>query len=100
MNSGDTIEILLNYTIDGQPIRQGDFDEIEFSIGTMRYTLTGGDIVWDSEQNAYIVNLPQKDTLALAGTNPYQTRLKKDGKVVSSGIKIIKIGESISTVEI
>ena len=43
-NKGDTINIYLNYTLDGDPITEGSLDEIEFTIGSHRYTLTGGEI--------------------------------------------------------
>lgn len=99
-NSGDTVKIILNYTVDGVPIAQGDFDEIEFCIGSKRYLLSKGDIVWDATAGAYTVSLSQADTFALNGTHNYQIRLKKDGEVVSSGISIINFGRSISKVTI
>ena len=98
MNKGDTITIYLNYTVDGVPITEGQFDEIEFCIGSKRFTLTGqqNTITWDSEYGAYCVSLSQTDTFALALGSKYQLRLQKDGKVISSGINILKIGNTIS----
>ena len=96
MNSGDTVKIILNYTVDGVPISEGAFDEIEFSIGRKRYTLSDEKIAWDEAAGAYSITLTQEDTFALAGDQRYQIRLKKDGEVVSSGISVVNIGRSIS----
>ena len=96
MNKGDTITIYLNYTVDGAPISEGQFDEIEFSIGRKRYTLSDEEIAWDEAAGAYSITLDQEDTFALSGDNRYQIRLKKDGEVVSSGISVLTIGRSIS----
>lgn len=96
MNKGDTITIYLNYTVDGVPIAENDFDEIEFSIGSKRYTLTGEDIVWDESAGAYKVALSQADTFALGYDSRYQVRLKKDNTVISSGISVLSLGPTIS----
>ena len=40
MNRGDTANVVLNFTLDGDPIRPGDFDEIEFTFGEKQYTMT------------------------------------------------------------
>lgn len=96
MNRGDTVQILLQYTVEGEAIQEGEFDEIEFSIGSKRFTLTDGDIVWDSEQEAYTIQLSQEDTIALPGVQKYQVRFKKDGKVISSDIDTVEFGKSIS----
>ena len=95
MNSGDTIKIVLNYTVGGEPLTQDFNGELEFCIGTKRYLLSDGGIVWDGE--AFCVTLSQEDTIALRGTSDYQIRIKDaDGNVVSSGIKKLVIGRSIS----
>lgn len=95
MNSGDTIKIVLNYTVGGEPLTQDFSGELEFCIGTKRYLLSNGGIVWDGE--AFCVTLSQEDTIALRGTSDYQIRIKDaDGNVVSSGIKKLVLGRSIS----
>lgn len=98
MNRGDTVQILLQYTVEGEAIQEGEFDEIEFSIGSKRFTLTDGGIVWDSEQAAYTIALSQEDTIALPGVQPYQIRFKKDDTVISSDIDTVEFGNSISKV--
>lgn len=94
MNRGDTLDIVLAYTVDGEPIQQGDFDEIEFSIGSKRYTLTDGDITWD-EEHGYIISIGQEDTLDM-GRAEYQVRFKKGSKVISSSVNTLILGKSIS----
>lgn len=96
MNSGDTITIYLNYTIDGAPIAENDFDEIEFTIGRKRFTLSDGGIVWDEDAAAFAIGLSQADTIDMVDKNYYQIRLKKDDVVVSSDINVISIGNSLS----
>lgn len=94
MNRGDTLDIVLAYTVDGEPIQEGDFDEIEFSIGSKRYTLTDGDITWD-EGEGYIISIGQEDTLDM-GRAEYQVRFKKGSKVISSSVNTLILGKSIS----
>lgn len=96
MNKGDTIEIVLAYTVDGEPLAQGDFDEIEFSIGTKRYTLTHEDITWDGDLGAYTLFIGQADSFAIGGQASYQVRFKKGSKVVSSNIQHLVLGGTIS----
>lgn len=94
MNRGDTLDIVLAYTVDGEPIQEGDFDEIEFSIGSKRYTLTDGDITWD-EGEGYIISIGQEDTIDM-GRAEYQVRFKKGSKVISSSVNTLILGKSIS----
>ena len=96
MNKGDTIPVVFGYTIGGEPIAQGDLDEIEFCIANKRYTLTGGDIVWDNDSGYYTLLIPQADTFGFDNANKYQTRLKKGTNVVSSNKRIMALGGSIS----
>lgn len=95
-NRGDTLDITLNYTINGQPIEQGQFSEIEVYIGENRYTLTGNDIEWDSEQNAYVLFVDQEDSFKLTNKTEYQVRFKIGTRVISSNVKYMAIGKTLS----
>ena len=64
-NRGDTIDITLAYTVNGQPIEENQFDEIEVYIGENRYLLTDGDIVWNNEQGMYTLFVDQEDSFKL-----------------------------------
>lgn len=44
-NAGDTLTLYLDYTVDGEQITEGQFDEIEVSIGSKRYLLTDNEII-------------------------------------------------------
>ena len=96
-NRGDTLPIILDYTINGTPIEEWDLDEIEFSLGSRQFTLSDEDISFDAVLGKYVLNIGQTTTLKLGGTTRYQVRFKKDGEVTSSDIGTIKIGASLST---
>ena len=101
MNEGDTLKIILNYTVDGQPIEENQFDEIEFSIGNKRYTLASG-VTWDSGISKYTIFISQADSFALGtymGRNGfvyYQLRLRSGVDVVSTKKKKLFLGDTIS----
>lgn len=111
-NRGDTIDVSLAYTIDGEPITEGQFDEIEVYIGENRYTLEGEtisttvgntttteiihQIVWDSELGMYTIFVSQEDSFKLTTKTEYQVRFKLGTKVFSSNIKYMPIGKTLS----
>jgi hypothetical protein len=99
-NKGDTINIYLNYTLDGNPILEGDLDEIEFTMGSHRYTLTDGDIVWDDNAQLYMIKMPQEDTFDLKSTTRYQLRVRKDNDVGSTDVEESELGDVLSKVVI
>lgn len=99
-NKGDTINIYLNYTLDGDPITEGSLDEIEFTIGSHRYTLTGGEIVWDDNASLYMVKMPQEDTFSLKSTTRYQLRVRQGDDVGSTDVEEADLGDVLSKVVI
>lgn len=106
MNNGDALYIVLDYKVDGEPIQEGQFDEIEFSIGdkyaknSVRFLFSNGDISWDPNLEKYTLFITQRDTLKLSsGVNTYveyQVRLRKDDVVISSPVETLQIGRSVS----
>lgn len=95
MNKGDGFILKLEYTINGQSIKENQFEEIEFSLGSLRFYLSKGDIYWDN--GAYKIKLSQEQTFKLKSIEPYQIRFKRIGsEPFSSTIKQFKIGEVIS----
>ena len=98
MNHGDTIKIVLAYEVDGEPITENQFDEIEFCIGSKRFTLSGGGVTWDSTESAYTVWLTQTDTFTMPMSVPYQTRFKSGDDVISSGEATLDLGNTISRI--
>lgn len=97
MNKGDTLQIILDYMIDGTPIEEMDLDEIEFTIGAKSFKLTDDDITVDEGTGKYVLQLDQEDTFSLGGTADYQVRFRKGEKVTSTDIAEIKFGRSLST---
>lgn len=100
MNRGDTANVILNFTLDGDPIRPGDFDEIEFTFGEKKYTMTGGGVVYDAEAQAYGVFISQADSLALPDAFEYQVRFKRGNDVYSTRTQKAVLGKTLSNTEI
>lgn len=97
MNAGDTVNITLDYTIDGTPIEELELDEIEFSFCKKSYLLSAGDIAKDEVTGKYNVTVGQDATLGEHGIGEYQVRFKVDGAVVSDKPQDITIGRSLSS---
>lgn len=96
-NRGDTMELILDYVVDGIPLEEYEPAEIEFSIGPKRYTLTDGDITIDEDTGKYMVFVSQEDTFAMSNNvTEYQLRVKKGIEVGSESIQRIPIGRTIS----
>ena len=94
MNKGDALLIELDYTVNGEALQEGEWDDIEFSLNSKSYSLSNGDIYWDGE--AYVCYLSEADTFDLRFTNIYQLRLAKDGYVISSPITTWRVGGVLS----
>lgn len=97
MNKGDTLYLELDFTVDEQPLQEGEWDEIEFYIGTNRYLLSEDTIVWDDELGKYCVWVDQSPSFKLDKNTRYQIRLRKGRDVISSNIKKFSVKDSIST---
>lgn len=96
IRQGDSTDIALKYLINGAPITEGMCDEMEFYFYNKRYTLSGGDIIWNSNDEAYVISLTQEQTFALPSSVSYQLRVRIGKKVGSSKKKNIRIGDVIS----
>lgn len=112
-NEGDTACLLLNYTVNEEPMSEGAYDELEFQINPQLYIssikklLSQGDIQWRTvtyeddngdEQTftGYVVYLTQEDTFKMSGMFKYQLRVMVDGNVGSSSINELDIGTVLS----
>lgn len=95
-NRGDTIDISLAYTVNGEPITEGQFDEIEVYIGENRYTLTDGTVVWDDGQEMYTVFVDQEESFKLTTKTEYQVRFRMGTQVISSKVKYMPMGKVLS----
>lgn len=100
VNHGDTLYIQLDYTLDGLPLHEYIWDDIEFMFGTYRYTLLQGTIVYDNEVGNYCVSISQQQTFASPDIVEYQIRLYKDNEVVSSKVGRMPLGKVLSTTKL
>lgn len=111
MRRGDTAYLMLNYTINDEPLVEDAYQEIELVIkgshSFVRKTLTDGDIEWgtitydnDGTQESftgYICHLGQKDTFKLDdGDTSVQLRIMVNDEVGSSDISSVSLGEVLS----
>lgn len=114
-NRGDTTYLLLDYQVNGEPMVQGAYQEIELSLNkadcyfSIRKTLSGGDITWeenctyiDSEGveqtfTGYVAHLDQEETFALKdGNTQIQLRVMLNNEVGSSKMEVLDIGDVLS----
>lgn len=96
-NKGDTLEVLLDFTVDGIPLEEYGADEIEFCMGQYRYTLSGGDIELDPQSGKYSVLINQEQTFNMDYITAYQVRVLKNDRVGSLDIQKIPLGDTLST---
>ena len=113
MNRGDTSFLMLNYTINGDPLSEGEYQEIELTINAqpssrcIQKKLSNSDIVWgtltytegETEKTftGYYTHLDQDETFKLSqGTNEVQIRILDNNEVGSSAISSISLGQVLS----
>ena len=104
MNKGDTLDIILDYQVNGEDITERQFDEIELQLEKekdcwqVKLLLSKGDIVWDAELNKYVARLNQEDTFKFINLKSikYQLRLLDGHNVFSSEISSFAIGDVLS----
>ena len=114
MNRGDTAYLMLNYTLNGDPLVQDAYQEIELQIrsqenvSNVKKLMTQGEIEWGTltyeddhgvEQSftGYYAHLDQEDTFALGdGMNDVQLRVMVSDEVGSSAIASMTLGAVLS----
>lgn len=112
-NRGDTACILLNYEVNGSPLVEGAYQELEFQINPQMYfnsvkkLLSKGEIVWDTVEyeeegqtetyTGYVAYLTQEDSFRIGtGTSTCQLRVMMNGEVGSSELTEIDLGDVLS----
>lgn len=93
---GNTLRLILGYFVNGKPITEGMCEEMEFSIGSLKFYLSQDDIVWSALDNGYEVRMTQEQTFGFPDVVPYQLRVKVDGEVGGSDVEYLDIGQTIS----
>lgn len=103
MNKGDTLDIVIDYTIDGEAFAKDQFQEIELQFENqydsskyVKLLLSNGDITWDEEAGKYVTALTQEQTFRLSPVCNYQLRVMAGDIVVSSEIGSMTMGDTLS----
>lgn len=111
MNRGDTALLMLDYTVNGEPLVEGAYQEIELLISSIRAsvrkTLTNNDIKWETVTfesegeektfTGYVCRLDQDDTFRLNEQDlSVQLRIMLNDEVGSSDISDVELGRSLS----
>lgn len=110
-NRGDTAYLLLNYQVNGSPMTQGAYQEIELQINkqddfrSIKKLLSNGEIFWGEnftyldnfgdEQSftGYVCSLTQDDTFKISsGKSNIQLRVMINDEVGSSEIQSVDLG--------
>ena len=114
MNRGDTVSLMLDYQINGSPLEEGAYDELELQINnqnsskSIKKLLSDGTITWktihyndgssDRTFTGYVADLDQEETFKLvAGQSMVQLRVKMGNQVGSSGSSTFTLGAVLST---
>lgn len=114
MNRGDTVSLMLDYQVNGSPLQQGAYDEIELQINnqnsskSIKKLLSDGGIQWktisyysggSSESfTGYVAELDQEETFKLvAGQSMIQLRVRIGDQVGSSGNSVLTLGATLSS---
>lgn len=112
-NKGDTALLLLDYTLNGSPLEEDAYDEIEFQINkqgntnSIKKLLSNNTIAWGTATyldegvtktfTGYMCILSQEDTFKMRdGVSECQLRIMIDGEVGSSEIGEIDLGKALS----
>lgn len=103
MNKGDSLRLILDFSINGKEIEQDQFEELELQLNKESYgkyhvklLLSQGDMEWDDSISKYVAFLPQEETFKLPDIVDYQLRCYKDDSVISSNIGRFRLGEILS----
>lgn len=104
MNKGDTLDITLNYQVNGEDITEDMFDEVELQLefeknsNQIKLLKSEGGITWDDSIKKYVTHLTQSDTFKFSqvGKVRYQLRVLEEGNVYSSEIGSFEIGDVLS----
>lgn len=103
MNKGDTLRLILDFSVAGKEITEDQFDEIELQLNPESYgkyniklLKSKGEIAWDSELNKFVGFITQENSFKLSDHNEYQLRCYMNGSVISSNIGHFCLGDVLS----
>lgn len=103
MNKGDSIRLILDYSVNGKDIVQDQFDDLELQLNKesfgryhIKMLLSRGEMAWDEDLQKYVAFLPQEESYKLPNVVDYQLRCYKNGSVISSNIGHFFMGDILS----
>lgn len=109
INKGDTLQLILNYQLNGEDLEKDYFDDIELQLNSqanrnsvkLLYSL--GELIYDDNLGKYVGYLSQAQTFKLKqnvlnedSDVDYQIRVLLNGTVVSSDVGTFTIGPVLS----
>lgn len=96
MMTGDCYALPIGVTLDEGTVGESTFAEIEVMIGSVRKTLTDGDITFDINTGEFLVSLSQAETFRLGGKRKVIARFKFANDEVL-GVELGDVEHIIST---
>lgn len=96
MNKGDTVHLLLDYRINGDPLQFNAYNEIEFVLAGLTFRLSEGRVYWSELEELYCIDLSQEETMKLLPESAYQIRIKIGDEVISSDVSTLEVGKVLS----
>ena len=103
MNKGDSIRLVLDYSVNGKEIKKDQFEDLELQLNKesfgkyhVKLLLSRGEMAWDEDLQKYVAYLPQEESFKLPNKVEYQLRCYNDGSVISSNIGFFFMGDILS----
>ena len=93
-NKGDTLYIVLDEMLDGEPLENRQFDKIELCTPKTKYALNDGKIVWDSNLGKYCI-LTQLDSFKPDNNTQYTLQLLDGKDSICTKIKRLFVGNTV-----
>ena len=103
MNKGDSIRLILDYSVNGKEIKKDQFEDLELQLNKesfgkyhIKLVLSRGEMAWDEDLQKYVAFLPQEESFKLPNKVDYQLRCYNNGSVISSNIGFFFMGDILS----
>jgi hypothetical protein len=109
-NKGDTLSLILDYTINDKPLEKDAYDEIELQLNSqsnknsVKLLYTNNEIIYDDATTKYQASLSQSQTFQLKQDElntdseiEYQLRILLATNVISSAVGTFTLGPVLSS---
>ena len=95
-NKGNTVYIVLDEMLDGEPLENKQFDKMELFTSKRKYALNDGKIIWDSNLSRYCI-FAQLDSFKPDSDASYTLQLLNGKDLICTKIKRLFVGNTIVT---